>query len=431
MSSARIYSIIILFLSIAFIGADCDEVLESDHQNTESIAVSNQAKGPYVQNASQTAAQIVFENLTAQECEWGRTPELGNRQEAQFDPASSLNVCYLEQLEAGSLYYYRVIMDEEPLEGSFITEPDTEAEFSFLVLGDNRSGRSIHQEVVEAILEHNPFDQPEMLFNTGDMVYQGGKQSEWNAFFKIERELLSSTVFYPVVGNHDVIADLEADFNLWKTTGKFYHFKYANALFVVMDTEGWYELGSDQYEMVSAALLDAQTDPEIDFKFVFFHRPGVTTSKHGPDPIIVRDYLDLFEEYNVDVVFSGHNHNYEHSLINGVHYVVTGAAGAPLYSVRGGQEWSIKAEAVHHFCSVRVNPDGYDLVAVRRDGTLLDGFSGKMQDGGFPGPTPGGLYMDLELGCGIYRGGGNRFSLVFLLLGITPVQNRFCSDVMK
>jgi UDP-2,3-diacylglucosamine pyrophosphatase LpxH len=39
-------------------------------------------------------------------------------------------------------------------------------------------------------------------------------------------------------------------------------------------------------------------------------------------------YQPLFEEFGVQMVFSGHSHNYERSVpINGVTYMVTGGGG--------------------------------------------------------------------------------------------------------
>jgi predicted phosphodiesterase len=36
--------------------------------------------------------------------------------------------------------------------------------------------------------------------------------------------------------------------------------------------------------------------------------------------------LSLFQRAGVKVVFSGHEHNFQHSLVDGIHYFVTGAA---------------------------------------------------------------------------------------------------------
>jgi tartrate-resistant acid phosphatase type 5 len=37
--------------------------------------------------------------------------------------------------------------------------------------------------------------------------------------------------------------------------------------------------------------------------------------------------IPLFERSGVKVLFAGHEHNFQHSLANGIHYFITGAAG--------------------------------------------------------------------------------------------------------
>ncbi len=37
--------------------------------------------------------------------------------------------------------------------------------------------------------------------------------------------------------------------------------------------------------------------------------------------------IPLFERSGVKALFSGHEHNFQHSLVDGIHYFITGAAG--------------------------------------------------------------------------------------------------------
>ena len=37
--------------------------------------------------------------------------------------------------------------------------------------------------------------------------------------------------------------------------------------------------------------------------------------------------VPLFERSGVKVLFAGHEHNFQHSLVDGIHYFITGAAG--------------------------------------------------------------------------------------------------------
>ncbi|HEX6153731.1 MAG TPA: hypothetical protein VFZ19_09445, partial [Solirubrobacterales bacterium] len=42
---------------------------------------------------------------------------------------------------------------------------------------------------------------------------------------------------------------------------------------------------------------------------------------------MVERLVPLFEEAGVKLVLSGHEHNFQYSVVNGIHYVVSGAAG--------------------------------------------------------------------------------------------------------
>ena len=70
--------------------------------------------------------------------------------------------------------------------------------------------------------------------------------------------------------------------------------------------------------------------------FVIMHKPVFDPSEIYKDHImsgraIIEKLMKLFEKFGVDYVFTGHIHGYAKSERNGVTYIVTGGAGAPLY----------------------------------------------------------------------------------------------------
>ena len=68
----------------------------------------------------------------------------------------------------------------------------------------------------------------------------------------------------------------------------------------------------------------------------------------------------LFDRAGVVVMFSGHEHNFQHSQVNGIDYFVTGAAGKFRGAAPDGfdaahtQSWS----NLCHFLLVRIEGDG-------------------------------------------------------------------------
>jgi len=101
--------------------------------------------------------------------------------------------------------------------------------------------------------------------------------------------------------------------------------------------------------------------------------------------------VPLFELYDVDMVFTGHDHNYEHGEVNGIHYVVTGGGGAPLYG-SGTEGWTIYSEKTLNIIKVEIDDDIVDVTALRPDGTQIESFS-FVHDAGGPG-IPGHEWPD-------------------------------------
>ena len=81
----------------------------------------------------------------------------------------------------------------------------------------------------------------------------------------------------------------------------------------------------------------------------------------------------LFEKYRLTAGFFGHDHNYQHFLKNGVHYVITGGGGAPLYDVaKPPAGITIKVASIENFTTIRVDGKVARLEAIAVDGTKLD-----------------------------------------------------------
>jgi hypothetical protein len=80
-----------------------------------------------------------------------------------------------------------------------------------------------------------------------------------------------------------------------------------------------------------------------------------------------------FEFYNVDIVFNGHDHSYEHGKVRSVNYIVTGGGGAPLYDI-GQSWWTIHSEKTYHYCLVSVDQMELNFQAKKPDGSIIDSF---------------------------------------------------------
>lgn len=148
--------------------------------------------------------------------------------------------------------------------------------------------------------------------------------------------------FHPAIGNHDVnvttdIGDYLDYFNP-PNNGRYYDFVIGACHFFVLNPfnrtdDGMPDWEADvttigtsrQFKWFAAAASRA-TSP---WKIVILHTPPYTSdTTHTPGSTAMRW---PFATYGIDLVYSGHAHDYERLLVGGVNYVVTGTGGGPLY----------------------------------------------------------------------------------------------------
>jgi hypothetical protein len=276
-------------------------------------------------------------------------------------------------LKPGVTYHYEAFPGEAG-KGSFKTPPAGEAEFEFVVYGDTRTRHDVHRNVIAAILRRA---NPDFVIHTGDLVADGNDPSLWPIFFDAERELLRKAAFFPSLGNHERDAANYFDFLDAKP---YYSFDWGTAHFVVINSD-IENAGSTQSDR--ATFWQAQTHwleddlreaQKADLRFLFAHHPPMTAVKRrqGDNPQMT-GLEPLFEKYRLSAAFFGHDHNYQHYLKNGVHYVITGGGGAPLYDVDNPPADIVKkVVSTENFVLVRVNGKRAHLEAIKPNGEILD-----------------------------------------------------------
>jgi predicted phosphodiesterase len=265
--------------------------------------------------------------------------------------------------------YYRVQSPGiRPLTHAFFTAAPPGEPFRFAMFGDNRTQPEEHAKVVDAILSYHP----RFLVNSGDLVAKGADEKLWDTFFGIEGALLASTPLYPALGNHEGEASIY--FRLFSLPGKerYYSFDYGDVHFVVLDSNRPYLTSKEQRDWLLADLRDNQQRP---FIVVVLHNPlytVTTTAKRQKETKGIRAVLEpLLLKYRVDLVVSGHDHAYEHNVVNGRQYIVSGGGGAPLYAVKP-KRFTVKAVSTYHFLAIEVRPGQMEIRAVTPEGRELD-----------------------------------------------------------
>lgn len=344
-------------------------------------------RGPFLQHITTGRAVVACEGpaLAALKIHYAQLAAPGK--EVACDCAAPHCGCVMEGLAPDSVYTYEVREGELVLgSGQFRTAPDGPATFHFAVHGDNRSDHIAHAMVVENLMG----EEFAFVMNTGDLVSSGELESDWDEFFKVENPLLANIPVYPAVGNHEEhegeIGIFERLFHLpaqesGSDSESYYSFDYANAHFVVLDNSvevhPWYEcmlLGklydncftADQLAWVESDLANAVADSTIEHVFIFVHE-GPYSSKEGrTGSAAMRELLPLFAKSKVKVVFSGHDHYFEHGFSgNGLHYVISGGGGAPLYDLKT----NILNQLAPH--QVLLNKEVHNYQVVTVEGSLV------------------------------------------------------------
>jgi predicted phosphodiesterase len=278
-------------------------------------------------------------------------------------------------LKAGTSYEYQV-PDSPELKGSFKTALAGEGPFEFVVYGDTRTRHEVHRKVIAAVLQHS---HPDFVVQTGDLVNDGGDPAVWPIFFDIERDLLRQVAYYPALGNHERHSHNYTDF---MQAAPYYSFDWGNAHFAILDTDlgnaAPSELARQTYwkEQTDWLAADLQKNQKAAFRFVVGHHPPMTAvaKRQGDNPHMIA-LIAMLEQYHVTAAFFGHDHNYQHYLKNGIHYVITGGGGAPLYDVDKPPEGiTQKVAKTENFVRVRVDGKKAHVEAMTPDGTTIDEF---------------------------------------------------------
>lgn len=340
-------------------------------------------KQPYLLDLTDSSIVVRWEIASSQagEVQYGLTAAFGLV--ASDTSHATSHQLVLPGLIEDTVYYYRAISGSDTsANAKFHTPVTPDKPFWFIVYGDDRSDSADHQSVVNQMALVSP--TPGFMCNIGDLTYSGAT-TEFQTFFNIEGGLMNHITLFPALGNHDI--GNVPDWLLYvpqANGGRYYSFRYGNSAFIGIDVYSTYTPGSTEYDWLLSELLADSADPSVRHIFVFFHEPPYTTNTGHAGNTTVQQYLcPLFERFHVPITFQGHNHCYEHSLVNNVHYVITGGGGAPLYTDWGpAQSWTVYRDAIFEFVLVHVSGDTISCKGIQPGGAVFDSFEVIAPSGG-------------------------------------------------
>jgi len=263
-------------------------------------------------------------------------------------------------------------------ERAFHTAPTTSSPITFVAGGDSQTNGAPREQVSRMMATYNP----SFVLRTGDYC-ESDTISEWSSWLAdVENHWIGSNgLTIPLIG---AIGNHEGSRNNY-----YGQFNFPG-------NEMWYSLnwGSDLHiivlssenaitgEQLTWLKQDLAANQDAKWKVVLFHQPPYSSGLHGSSTSIRNAWCPLFDQYGVDLVFNGHDHDYERSkpiynqaivpdATDGTTYIVGGGWGAPLRSV-GTNWWTAYSRSIHHFMVVKIdgntlNLTAYDQYAVRFD----------------------------------------------------------------
>lgn len=344
-------------------------------------------KGPYLIFPGNNTEMMVLWQLSDEKAltlKWGQD---GSYSDGSVTPTKYGDNQYrhtITGLTTGVKYYYEV---EGAGGGSFIAAPaDNATDVKFLAFGDTRTNPDLHDNVNAAMIDAYISDPAYQTFTilSGDWVNNGDSESEWTSQF-FSRSLSNVMEMHAnlptngCIGNHEGSGTLYEKYwpYPYESGGRWWSFDYGPAHVAVIVLAGEYsgmnQLGAAQKEWLEADLAASTKE----WKFLQFHAPVYSAYGSHPNVETEQAYIqNLCIQYNVDMVFNGHNHYYSHCDVDGVKHITTGGGGAPFNSPSTSYHESIRVVSrTNHYCKIDIQGEQLDFEAVTTDGEVVDSFT--------------------------------------------------------
>jgi len=268
--------------------------------------------GPFLQDLTPTSVNVVWCPFKRNDdvLEYGPAPDKLDR--SVKPGADSLGRAAITDLEPGKTYYYRVRMKDSASDEigysnvtSFVTPQPKDTKYSFAVIADTHTARCNH-DLAALMAELKP-----------DFVLNGGDRSPsvMSGTLRPYKDIIASVPMYMARGNHDS-ADKQRMVSMVAGPGdnQYYAFTWGNARIICVNTEdrkgrpAQLAKGGTQYRWLEEELKNCNQT----WKIVFQHIP-VFSAYDGGLRSELEDERELLEKYGVDLVFQGHQHNYDRS----------------------------------------------------------------------------------------------------------------------
>ncbi len=249
-----------------------------------------------------------------------------------------------------------------------------------LATGDSRSGCNAGATATANLLAKYPASTL-VLFN-GDATDTGASSEFTNCFNKTFGKYKAQ--IRPEPGNHEYnTAGASGYYGYYGTQAKpqgqsYYSFDIGTWHIVALNSEIDISATSAQIAWLKNDLTAHPTQCTL----TYWHEPRWSSGNHGNNTFVSAVWQTLYD-HNVDVVFNGHDHDYERFApqnpsgaadnARGIREFVIGTAGAPLYSfatIRANSQ--VRMTGSYGLVQFTLHPSSYDWKFVPTSGSFAD-----------------------------------------------------------
>lgn len=352
---------------------------------------------PYLQFGTKTEMTIMWQTSDVADglVRFGETSDCEQQNQKIASTVRGIHEHRLTGLKPETQYFYQTVSTTaagdfiESEVKTFVTAVHETTPYAFAVMSDTQGNPNVSAKISKMAWAQ----RPSFLLHSGDLVSTGTNDSHWtNQFFPGVEELVCRVPFYSVLGNHEQNASNYFDYVSVPKPEYYFDFHYGNAQFFLIDSNRKIAPGSEQFQWLEEKLKASTAE----WKFVCHHHPPYSsdendygnlwkTNKGSRGDLRARQLVQLYDKYEVDIVWNGHIHSYERTwplrnnkAVNdrGTIYMVTGGAGGGLETagpVRPFFQNNVRHG--HHYVMVYVNGTDLEFKAFDLDGRLFDTFS--------------------------------------------------------
>ena len=240
------------------------------------------------------------------------------------------------------------------------------------------------------------------ILNAGDIGDNGKNFAQMQWAYDKTSYLFTNTSTFVASGNHENGSYMMKRFTDYTLptgyedqigkTGYYYSFNYATSHIIVLDTNDANDkgLGEKQLEWLKADLAANNSK----YTFVMMHKSMFSSGSHTNDAEIVAmraQLVPIFAQYNVDIVFGGHDHTYAATYrldkdgkptndLTGVIYMTLGTCGTKFYTHKENDSTTPVQDARN---SINATLDSQTFAFIKITGNILsiNGYQYVKKDG--------------------------------------------------